>query len=104
MLDGNVQSLGACVQSGILQAHITNGWGIDEGHQITNVIHEKAIKEINVLTLKTGQVQVLVDICLSCLDHLHGTEALGLQTLHGMGQETSKVLRDSLLGGERETC
>lgn len=87
-----------------MEAHITDGGRIYEGHEVTDVVHEQAVEEVNVLILKTRQVQVLVNVGLARLDHLHGAQGLGLERLHGMGQETSEVLGDTLLGSEGKAC
>lgn len=103
MLDGDVQSLRASVQGGILQADITDGGGVDQRHQLANVVHEEAVEKVGALVLEVGQVQVLVDVGLSGVDHLHGTLALSLKRLHGMRQEASEISGDTLLGSEGQT-
>ena len=37
------------------------------------------------------------------LDHLHGSGALGVEALHGVGDETGEVLGGTLLRCESET-
>lgn len=104
LLDGDVQSLGAGVDARVLETDVTNGGGIDEGHELAHVVHEQAVEEIDVLVLDGGEVQVLVDGGRSGVDHLHRASALGGEALHGVGKEAGEVLVDTLLGGERETC
>ena len=102
LLDGDVESLGAGVDGGVLQADITNGRCVDEGHELADVVHDEAVEEVDVLSLEAGQVQVLVDGCLTAVDHLHRSGALGLEALHDVGDEASQVLADTLLGSERQ--
>lgn len=104
LLDGNVEGLGAGVDGGVLEADIANGRGIDEGHELADIVHDEAVEEVGVLVLKRGQVKVLVDGGLAGLDHLHGTGALGLEALHGVRDEAGEVLGDTLVGGEGEPC
>lgn len=52
LLDGNVQGLGASIQGGILQADVANGGCIYERHELTDVVHEEAVEEIDVLGLE----------------------------------------------------
>jgi hypothetical protein len=103
LLDGDVKSLGAGVDAGILQADITDCGGIDEGHELSDVVDEETVEEVGVLVLEGGQVEVLVDGCLAGLDHLHGTGALSVEALDGVGDETGEVLVGTLLGSESET-
>jgi hypothetical protein len=97
LLDGDVQSLGASVNARVLQADITDCGGIDEGHELSDVVDEETIEKVGVLVLESGQVKVLVDRCLAGLNHLHGSGALGLEALHSVGEETSEVLRGAFL-------
>lgn len=68
-----------------MQADVANGGGVDEGHQVADVVHEQAVEEIDILCLDTGQVEVLVNARLAAMDHLHGPGALGLEALHCVG-------------------
>jgi hypothetical protein len=104
LLNGDVQSLGASVDARILQADITDCGGIDEGHELSDVIDEEAVEEVGILVLEGGQVKILVDRCLTGLNHLHGSGALGLEALHGVGEETSEVLGGTFLGCEGKSC
>lgn len=104
LLDGDVKSLGAGVEGGVLQADIADGRCVDKGHKVADVVHEEAVEEVHVLVLDCGQVEVLVDVGLAAVNHLHGASALGLEALHGVGDEAGEVLADSLLRGEREAC
>ena len=87
-----------------MEADIADGGSVDERHELTHVVHEEAVEEVDVLILDGREVEVLVDGGGSGVDHLHRTRALGLEALHGMGKETGEVLGDSLFGGEGETC
>lgn len=100
LLDGDVQGFGAGVDARVLKADIADGGGIDEGHQFTDVVHEQTIKQVDVLVLDGGQVQILVDGSLTGVDHLHCAGALSLKTLHGVGKKASEVLGNTLLGSE----
>lgn len=102
LLDGDVQSLRAGVEGGVLEADITDGGSIYERHEVADVVHEKAVKEVNVLALDARQVQVLVNVCLARVNHSHGAERLSLQGLHGMRDEAGEVLGDAFLGSEGE--
>lgn len=53
LLDGNVQGLGARIEGGVLEADVANGGGIYERHELTDVVHEKAVEKVNVLGLET---------------------------------------------------
>lgn len=103
LLDGDVQSLGASVDARVLEADITNGGSIDEGHEVADVVDEEAVEEVGVGLLDGGEVEVLVDGSLAGVDHLHGSGALRLEALHGVGEEASEVLGGALLGSEGET-
>jgi hypothetical protein len=100
LLDRDVQSLRASVNARVLQADITDCGGIDEGHELADVVDEETIEKVGILVLESGQVKVLVDRCLAGLNHLHGSGALGLEALHGVGEETSEVLGSAFLGCE----
>lgn len=102
LLDGDIQSLGAGVDAGVLQADITDCGGVDEGHELADVVDEETVEEIGILVLESGQVKVLVDGSLAGLDHLHGTGALSVEALDGVGDETGEVLVGTLLGCESE--
>jgi hypothetical protein len=104
LLDGDVQSLGASVNARVLQADITDCGGIDEGHELSDVVDEETIEKVGILVLESGQVKVLVDRCLTGLNHLHGSGALGLEALHGVGEKTSEVLGGAFLGCEGKSC
>lgn len=52
LLDGDVQSLGAGVEGRVLQADIANGGGVDQGHEVADVVHEQAVEEVKVLGLE----------------------------------------------------
>jgi hypothetical protein len=52
LLDGNVQSLWSRVERRVLLANITDGGGIDERHEIADVVHKKAVEQVNVLILE----------------------------------------------------
>lgn len=84
LLDGDVQSLGARVEGGILDADVTDRGSVDEGHEFADVIHEQAVEQVGVLVLEIGQVEILVDVGLASLNHLHGPRALSLEALHGV--------------------
>lgn len=84
LLDGNVQGLWASVQGRILQTDVTNGGCVDQGHQLLCVVHEKAVKQVDILVLHRGQVEVSVDIGLARADHSQSTLALCLQAFHGV--------------------
>jgi hypothetical protein len=86
-----------------LQANITNSWSIYERHELADIVHKQTVKQVGVLALESGQVQVLVNGSLAALDHLHGAQALGLKALHGMRQEAGEVLGDTLLGSKGKT-
>jgi hypothetical protein len=103
LLDGDVQSLRAGVDARVLQADITDCGGIDEGHELSDVVDEETVEEVGVLVLEGGQVKVLVDGGLAGLDHLHGSGALSVEALDGVGDETGEVLGSTLLGCESET-
>lgn len=102
LLDGNVQGLGAGIQGRVLEADVADGGGIYEGHEVADVVHEEAVEEVDVLGLEIRQVEVLVNVGLAGLDHLHGADALGLEALHGVREQTGEVLGDTLFGGEGE--
>lgn len=104
LLDGDVQSLGASVNARVLQTDITDCGGIDEWHELSDVVDEETIEKVGVLVLESGQVKVLVDRCLAGLNHLHGSGALGLEALHSVGEETSEVLRGAFLRCEGKSC
>lgn len=104
LLDRDVQSLRASVNARVLQADITDCGGIDEGHELADVVDEETIEKVGILVLESGQVKVLVDRCLAGLNHLHGSGALGLEALHGVGEETSEVLGSAFLGCEGKSC
>jgi hypothetical protein len=103
LLDGDVQSLGASVDARVLQADITNCGSVNEGHELSDVVDEETVEEVGVLVLEGGQVKVLVDGGLAGLDHLHGSGALSVEALNGVGDEASEVLVGTLLGCESET-
>ena len=103
LLDRDIQGLGASVDARVLEADITNGGSVDEGHEVADVVDEEAVEEVGVGLLDGGEVEVLVDGSLAGVDHLHGSGALGLEALHGVGEETSEVLGGALLGSEGET-
>lgn len=100
LLDGDVQSLGAGVDARVLEADITNGGSVDEGHEVADVVDEEAVEEVGVGLLDGGEVEVLVDGGLAGLNHLHGSGALGLEALHGVREEAGEVLGGTLLGSE----
>jgi hypothetical protein len=100
LLDGDIESLGAGVDGGVLEADITNGRCVDEGHELADVVHDEAVEEVDILSLQAGQVQVLVDGGLAAVDHLHGSGALRLEALHDVRDEASQVLADTLLRSE----
>lgn len=81
LLDGNVEGFRVCVQGGILQADISNCWGVHEGHQLSNVVDHEAVEEVGVLLLEGGEVKVFVDVRSTAVDHPHGSLALRFQTL-----------------------
>jgi hypothetical protein len=103
LLDGDVQSLGAGVQGGVLQADVTDGGGVDERHELPDVIHQQAVEQVDVGVLEARQVHVLVDVGLACVDDAHGPGALGLKALHGVREEAGEVLADAFFGSEGET-
>lgn len=103
LLDGDVQSLWAGVEGGVLEADVSNGRGIDQGHQLAGVVHEQAVEEIHVLMLDGREVEVLVNVCLTSPDHLHGALALRVEVLHDVRQQTREVLGDTLLRSEGKT-
>lgn len=128
LLDADVQGFGAGVEGGVLEADIANGgwslcksdmWngldgvvgiggrgltGVDEGHELADVVDEEAVEQVDVLVLEGGEVEVLVDIGLAGVDHLHRPLALHLQALHSVRDEASEVPVDAVLGGEGEAC
>lgn len=84
LLNRNVQRLGLRVQRGILQTDIADGGGVNKRHELTDIVDQEAIEEIDVLVLQRRQIQVLVDVGLTCIDHLHRPRALRLEALHGV--------------------
>lgn len=85
-----------------MEADVADGGGVDEGHKLAHVIHEQAVEQVEVCALDAGEVEVLVDVGLTGVNHLHGASALGLEALHDVGEEAGEVLADALFGGERE--
>lgn len=68
-----------------------------------DIVNQQSIEQVGVRPLQRGEVHVLVDICSTAVDHPHGSHALCFQALHDMGYETTEVLGNSLVGGERGT-
>lgn len=53
LLDGDVEGFGAGVDARVLQADVTNGGSVDEGHEIADVVYEETVEEVGVLGLET---------------------------------------------------
>lgn len=100
LLDRDVEGLGARVQGRVLQADVANRGRVHKRHEFPHVINEDAVKEVDVLVLEVRQIQVLVDIGRTAVDHLHGPSALRFEALHDVGNETGEVLGHSLFGSE----
>lgn len=103
LLYRDVQGLGAGVEGRVLEADVTNGGGVDEGHHLPGVVDEEAEEKVDIVRLDVGEVQIFVDICLPGPDDLQGTLRLLIRTFHYMGEEPSQVLVHALLRREGET-
>ena len=84
LLDRDEQGLGPRVERGVLETDVANCGGVDERHELTDIIDQEAVEQVDVLVLQGRKVQILVDIGLTRIDHPHRPRALSLQTLHGV--------------------
>jgi hypothetical protein len=81
LLDRDVQSLRSGVQRRVLQANVSNRRRIYERHHLRDVIDQEAVEEVDVLGLEGGEVEVLVDVGASTVDHAQSSHALRLKAL-----------------------
>jgi hypothetical protein len=83
-----------------LEADITNCRGVDQRHELLDVVDEETVEQVGVGGLETRKVEVLVDTCASTVDHSHGTHDLGIRSLHDVGDQAGEVLLDSFFWSE----
>lgn len=102
LLDGDVERLGAGVESRILKTHVTNGGSVHQRHELLRIVDEQAVKEVGVLVLERRQIEIAVNVGLASPDHLERTLALLARVLHDVWDKTGEVLGDALLWGKRE--
>lgn len=92
LLDGDVESFWLGVEGGILKADVANGWGVDEWHELLNVVDEDAVEEVRIRGLEIREIEILVDICAASIYHLHGASNLCLHRLQCVWDESGEVL------------
>jgi hypothetical protein len=104
LVDGNVESFGSGVQGRVLETDVPNSGGVDERHQLTDIVDEETVEDIQIVGLQGREVEVLVDIGGSAVDHAQGSLALGVHGLLGVGDEAGEVLGDTVIGSEGCAC
>lgn len=85
LLNANIQCFRLSIQRRILKADITNGWCIDQWHELLDIVDEHTVEEVDVVGFEGREVKVLVDRGAAGIYHLHGARDLRGHGLHDMG-------------------
>ena len=64
-----------------METDITDGGGIDEGHEGSDIIDQETVEEICVLGFDVGEVEVFIDGGSATIDHSHGADTLSFEAL-----------------------